>query len=327
MITDPKVTRRERLLLSKWLKQNEGVTIVAPFFFHLLNDNSTMQLQQANRRNVKIKMGLQAPSGGGKTRSALLIAYGLCNSWDKIGVIDTENRSSELYSDLGNYQVLSLTAPFSPERYSQAIDICIAAGIEVIIIDSISHEWEGLGGILHDHAQMQGNSFTNWSKLTPRHDGFVQKMLQVDAHIIATMRTKQDYVLSEKNGKMVPEKVGLKSIQRDTTEYEFTLVLDLNMNHRAKASKDRTMLFADKPEFIPTAETGKLILEWCKQPLEDEKLAMEIATVRHKIKYCASLPALTKIYNDYPNCQQALLSEFTKRRQEITTTLNNKEQQ
>ena len=285
-----------------------------------------MQLQQANRRRVKIKMGLQAPSGGGKTKSALLIAYGLCDKWEKIAVIDTENRSSELYSDLGNYQVLPLTAPFSPERYSQAIDICLAAGIEVIIIDSISHEWESLGGILHDHAQMQGNSFTNWSKLTPRHDAFIQKVLQADAHIIATMRSKQDYVLSEKNGKMVPEKVGLKPIQRDTTEYEFTLVLDINMNHRAKASKDRTMLFADKPEFVPTVETGKQILNWCNPIVEDEKLSMKLATVRHKIKYCASLPALTKIYNDYPDCQQALLSEFTKRRQEMTAAMNNRQQ-
>ena len=86
------------------------------------------------------------------------------------------------------------------------------------------------------------------------------------------------------------------------------------------------MLFADKPEFVPTVETGKQILNWCNPIVEDEKLSMKLATVRHKIKYCASLPALTKIYNDYPDCQQALLSEFTKRRQEMTAAMNNRQQ-
>ena len=82
--------------------------------------------------------------------------------------------------------------------------------MEVIIIDSISHEWEGSGGILDIHAGMAGNSFTNWGKLTPRHNAFIQTILQTNKHIIGTIRSKQDYVLNEKNGKQVPEKVGLK---------------------------------------------------------------------------------------------------------------------
>src|SRR5690242_7927040 len=105
-----------------------------------------MQLQQASRKNAKIKMALQGPSGSGKTYGALLIAFGLYNDWKKIAVIDTENHSSELYAHLGSYQVLHLSSPFSPERYIQAIRTCEKVGMEVIIIDSISHEWEGIGG-------------------------------------------------------------------------------------------------------------------------------------------------------------------------------------
>src|SRR5213075_24314 len=108
-----------------------------------------------------------------------------------------------------------------------------------------SHEWEGIGGILETHGNMMGNSYTNWSKLTPRHNSFVQHILQSPAHVIGTIRAKQDYVLSEKNGKQVPEKVGLKGVTRDGMDYEFTLVFDIDIKHNASASKDRTGLFMD----------------------------------------------------------------------------------
>ena len=112
--------------------------------------------------------------------------------------------------------------------------------MEVIIIDSISQCWDNL---LEYHANLQGNSFTNWQKITPRMNAFMQKILQSPSHVICTMRCKQDYVLSEKNGKMIPEKVGLKAVMRDGIDYEFTIVLDINMKHQAIASKDRTSLF------------------------------------------------------------------------------------
>ena len=169
-----------------------------------------MQIQKAERKKVKIKLGLQGPSGSGKTYSALLLAYGLTGDWNKITVIDTENHSASLYAHLGDYNVLHLSAPYTPESYIEAIRYCITEGMEVILLDSISHEWEGSGGILDTHSKMTGNSFTAWAKLTPRHNAFVQEVLQSPAHILATIRSKQDYVLVDKNGKMIPEKVGLK---------------------------------------------------------------------------------------------------------------------
>jgi hypothetical protein len=245
-----------------------------------------MKLQQAERKQAKIKLGIQGPSGSGKTYSALLLAYGMINDWSKIAVIDTENHSADLYAHLGNFNVLVLEKPYAPERYIEAIEICEKAGVGVIVLDSVSHEWEGSGGILDIHSLMIGNSFTNWSKVTPRHNDFVQKILQSPCHVIATIRSKQDYVLSEKNGKMVPEKVGLKGVTREGMDYEFTLVFDLDIKHQGIASKDRTNLFMDKPSFLITPETGQTIANWCNagKSLQDIKTDVQQATTVDQLR-------------------------------------------
>jgi len=268
-----------------------------------------MQLQTAQRKRAKIKMGLQGPSGSGKTYSSLLIAYGLCNDWGKIAVIDTENHSADLYAHLGEYNTIALSAPFAPEKYIQAIELCENAGMEVIIIDSITHEWENL---LDYHSSLQGNSFTNWGKITPRHNDFVQRILQSTCHIISTIRTKQDYVLSEKNGKMVPEKVGLKSVQRDGVEYEMTLVFDLDMKNHATASKDRTGLFFGKPEQKLSIDTGKRIFEWC-----DKGEPITVDDVSKRIGDVSSIQELIALYHQFPQFQEALKAEFEHRKREI----------
>lgn len=274
-----------------------------------------MELQIAKRKQAKIKLGIQGCSGSGKTMSSLLIAFGLCSDWNKIAVIDTENYSASLYAHLGGFKVLNIAAPFSPEKYAEAIHLCESAGIDVIIVDSISHEWEGTRGILDIHSNMQGNSFTNWSKLTPRHNAFVQAILQSPCHIIGTVRTKQDYVLSEKNGKQVPEKVGLKGVTREGMDYEFTIVLDVNIKHLASASKDRTGLFMDKPEFRISTITGEQILAWCNEgvPPEPEEDFFSI-----RINGCKSIEELTSLYYANPNKKEAYRGIFAKRKGELT---------
>ena len=163
-----------------------------------------MELRLSERKKAKIKIALQGSAGSGKTYSSLLIAKGLTDgNFSKVAIIDTENGSADLYAHLGNYNVMTMDSPYSPEKYIEAISICESAGIQVIIIDSISHCWDYL---LDVHSNMPGNSFTNWGKITPRQNTFVNKILQSNAHIIATMRVKQDYVLNQKNGKFVPEK-------------------------------------------------------------------------------------------------------------------------
>ena len=219
-----------------------------------------LKLRVSSKKQAKIKLALQGCAGSGKTYSALLLAYGLTNDWTKIAIIDSENGSADLYAHLGNYNVLPLQDNFTPETYIEAVKVCEDAKMEVIIIDSISQCWDNL---LEYHANLQGNSFTNWQKITPRMNAFMQKILQSPSHVICTMRCKQDYVLNEKNGKMIPEKVGLKAVMRDGIDYEFTIVLDINMKHQAIASKDRTSLFMGKPDFTITPTTGQIILDWC----------------------------------------------------------------
>ena len=275
-----------------------------------------MELRNAERKQAKIKMGLQAPSGAGKTYSALLLAYGLINDWSRIAIIDTENHSADLYAHLGNYQVLALEQPYSPERYIKAIEVCEQAGMDVIILDSISHEWEGLGGILDIHGAMMGNSFTNWSKITPRHNAFVQKILQSKSHIIATIRSKQDYVLSEKNGKMVPEKIGLKGVTREGLDYEFTIVLELDLKHQATATKDRTGLFMDKPSFIIATDTGMQILKWCND-------GTALDEILHRIKNASSVEELREIYHSYPEYRKKIETLAIARKEELSAQIIN----
>lgn len=249
-----------------------------------------MEIRKSERKKAKIKLALQGSAGSGKTYSSLLLAKGLAEgNFNKIAIIDTENKSADLYAHLGDYNVLSLTPPFTPDKYVKAIEVCEKANIEVIIIDSISHCWEYL---LDYHSKMSGNSFTNWAKIKPLERVFLNKILQSPSHIIATMRTKQDYVLQQKDGKYIPEKVGLKSISRDGTDYEFTLVFDIDIKHFASSSKDRTGLFMEKSEFMINPATGKKILDWCNN-------GTSLNQVRNQIKKCVDIEQLRSLYKKY----------------------------
>lgn len=260
-------------------------------------------LRKATRQKTKLRLGLSAVSGGGKTVSALRMAYGITGNWDKIAIIDTENGSADLYANhklkdgflIGEFNTLPLSAPFTPEKYVEAIKDCEAAGMEVIIVDSITHEWEY---ILEEHGAMQGNSFTNWAKFTPRHNNFIQAMLQSQAHIITTVRRKQDYALSTNDkGKITPEKVGTKEITRDGFEYELTLNLELDVRHYATVLKDRTGLFDGKPSFMITEATGTMIKDWCDNGLDVEA---EVKASIAKLEMCDSVEELKTLKSMLP---------------------------
>ena len=244
-------------------------------------------IRKAQRKKAKIRLGIAAPSGAGKTYTSLLIAYGLCGDWDKVVIIDSENGSGDLYEHLGGYSVLPLTAPFSPEKYIAAIKACEDAGMEVVIIDSITHEWEY---ILAEHSKMTGNSFTNWANFTPRHDAFIQCILQSKCHVICTVRKKTEYALTERNGKITPQKMGMKDVTRDNFDYELTTYFEMDVNHYATCSKDRTGLFpiAGIP-FTPTTETGKQILDWCESGVD------ELGNALGNLKGCTSVDDLTML--------------------------------
>jgi hypothetical protein len=202
------------------------------------------------------------------------MAKGLIGSWDKIAVIDTENGSASLYSHLGDFNTIDLQPPYTPERYNEAIDACISGGIECIIIDSSSHEWSGTGGCIEINEKLaqskfKGNTWSAWSQTTPRHDSFVNKVLQAPVHIITCTRSKMETVMTD--DKKV-KKLGMKDIQREGWEYELTVSLNIDRDtHMAMASKDRTNLFEGKDPFVITEKTGKAILKWCETGVEAVK--------------------------------------------------------
>ena len=275
-----------------------------------------MKLQKAERHQVKLRIGLSGPSGFGKTYSALLLAYGITNDWNKIAIIDTENKSASLYSHLGDLNVLSLEEPYSPERYLKAIKLCEESDVELIIIDSISQEWQGKGGCLEIHEQL-GGRFNDWAKVTPRHNAFIDAIVQSKCHIITTTRRKVDYSLDQdSNGKTKVMKLGMKEITREGFEYELTVNFELlNDKHLVSASKDRTGLFMGKPEFIINSATGKKLINWCNQGISVDK-------IKEQINSCETLEDLKKIYNQYPNLSKELYPVVISRKEVIDVVSN-----
>ena len=270
-----------------------------------------MKLQKAQRNQVKLRLGLSGASGFGKSYSALLLAYGITNDWTKIAIIDTENNSASLYSHLGDFNVLSLNEPYAPERYIQAIEVCEKEEIEVVIIDSITHEWSGKGGCLELHEQL-GGRFQDWAKITPRHQAFIDKILNSNCHVITTVRRKTDYSLDKDgNGKTKVMKLGTKEITRDGFEYELTVNFELiNDNHLVTASKDRTGLFSGKPEFVINSSTGKKLIEWCN-------LGISVEIAMSEINACENLEGLKHVYSKYPSLQKQIHNAIMNRKNQI----------
>lgn len=288
------------------------------------------QLRKATRQKTKLRLGLSAVSGGGKTVSALRLAYGITGDWNKIAVIDTENGSADLYANhilkdgflIGEFNTLPLSAPYSPERYIQAVKDCEAAGMEVIIIDSISHEWDGAGGCLQIQEAL-GGKYQDWAKVTPRHQNFINSILQSTCHIITTVRRKQDYeMVKDGSGKVKVEKAGLKEVTREGFEYELTLNLELDMRHNAKALKDRTGLFDGQPEFMITEATGKIIKQWCESGIEPIHDEIDFMAWEDSINACNNTADLMKLYNSNKEVTEnnaAVKKMFTVRRKNLET--------
>jgi hypothetical protein len=235
-----------------------------------------MEIKKATRKTTKLRLGLSGASGFGKTYSALLLAKGMVEDTEKIAVIDTENGSASLYSHLFDFNVIELQAPYSPERYIEAIKTCERAGMEVIIIDSITHEWDGSGGCLEEYEKL-GGRYQDWAKITPRHRAFIDAILQSKCHVITTVRRKQDYdMVKGDKGKLEVQKVGTKEVTREGFEYEVTINFELiNDKHLAKASKDRTGLYMGRPEFTISEATGKELKKWCETGVDEAKQARE----------------------------------------------------
>ncbi|WP_028616755.1 ATP-binding protein [Pseudomonas canadensis] len=280
--------------------------------------------KKAERKQAKLRLALAGPSGSGKTYSALLLAQGLGG---RIAVIDTEHGSASLYADIADFDTLELHAPYSPERYVDAITAAEQAGYSVLIIDSYSHEWTGSGGCLESneklaHQKFKGNTWAAWNETTPRHRRLTDKILTSSLHIICTMRSKTETVQGE--GKKIL-KLGMKSEQRDGTDYEFTVVLDLTHDgHTAMASKDRTKLF-EEPELI-TEETGRRLLAWLNSGVSPEERAKEllvdaladIATAKDMASLQSAFNAAKAIALGFDDLVQQVVAAKDKRKNELS---------
>lgn len=221
--------------------------------------------KKASRQQQRVKIGIAGPSGAGKTMGALALAHQLASSPDKVAVLDTENGSASLYADRYAFDVIEVRPPYLSQKFLDGIQAAVEGGYEVLVIDSISHQWDGDGGILQRKEETDargGNHFSNWAPFTKEHNAFRAALLNAPIHLICTMRSKQAYQMEENGKKSTPKKLGLQPIQREGMEYEFTLTFDVQMDHKASASKDRTTIFADKLTDLTDPKTGKALLAW-----------------------------------------------------------------
>jgi len=226
-----------------------------------------MKFTDCENSGFYLRVALCGPPGSGKSYSALALATEL--GFDKIGVIDTENRSARRYArSFGKrFQSLEL-ATFSPRDYIEAIRVAEAGGIEVLIIDSLSHAWAGKGGILEQvdasARRERGNSFAGWRTATPEHNRLVEALIQCRMHLIVTMRVKVEWVLEkdEKTGKNVPRKVGMAPVQREGLEYEFDVVGDIDDRHDLVITKSRCPALSDAVISKPGKETAQILRAW-----------------------------------------------------------------
>lgn len=233
------------------------------------------EIRRATRAKVKGRLGWCGASGSGKTPSALLFSFGMTGEWEKVGMIDTEGGRGELYAgdhvgqtDIGQYQYIRFDPPFDPNRYIAAIGMMeqTVGPDGVIIIDSLSHAWEGSGGMIEQKdklaASSSDNDFTAWRKITPMHNALVDKILRCQCHIICNIRAKTEYSLEkDERGKTHPVKIGMKPIFREGLDYEMTLYFDINAEHISNASKDNSHIFDQNPVLI-TPNHGQQFLAW-----------------------------------------------------------------
>jgi hypothetical protein len=236
-----------------------------------VGDNKTKRSSKmfvhAVKQEAKLRLAIAGPSGSGKTFTGLSIAQALANG-GKIAVVDTEHGSASKYADLFSFDVQEMDAPFHPDRFVSAIKEAQQAGYKVIVLDSLSHAWNGSGGLLEIIDQIAArsnsrNTFAAWKEGTPIQNRLIDAMLQSDIHIIATMRQKQDYVLeADERGKQKPVKVGLAAVQREGFEYEFDVVMNMDIDNQGVIVKTRCPALAGGVFRKPGKDVADILSEW-----------------------------------------------------------------
>lgn len=226
----------------------------------------TNPFQKATKKESLLRMAITGPSGGGKTYTALTIGAALIPS-AKVALIDTERGSASKYADQFSFDVLELD-DFRPAVYVRAIEAAQANGYNVLIIDSLSHAWFAQGGVLSivdDEAarSKSGNTFLAWRKGTEVQNQLVDAILASKMHVIATMRSKTEYVIeTDSRGKQVPRKIGLAPVQRDGVEYEFDVVAEMDITNTMLVQKSRCPALTNAVIERPGADVAATLRAW-----------------------------------------------------------------
>ena len=224
--------------------------------------------------NVKLRIAVMGMSFTGKTYSSLLLARGIVGEQGKIAVIDCEGGQADIYKDVTPFKSMKMMPPYTPERFIEYIQAAESEGFDAVIVDTISHEWAGEGGLIEAHDEIakassnRMSSFSSWSEITPRHNALFNAILRSKIHVICTMRMKSATCIDVVDGRNVPVKIGLAPVQRDNCEYEFSIILEMDPSHTATVKKDRTgdginhVLGDTGTIFKPSVQTGKELRNW-----------------------------------------------------------------
>ena len=221
--------------------------------------------QKATKEAAKLRLAISGPSGSGKTYTSLLIAQELGS---KIAYIDTEHGSASKYADLFQFDVINMEAPYHPDKFVEYIKMAEQHGYDIIIVDSLSHAWNGKGGVLEIVDEVlarkkTSNSMVGWKEATPIHQNLIENIVSSGIHIIATMRSKQEYVIEkDSKGKTQINKKGLAPIQRDGMEYEFDVWIEMDMDNKGLVQKSRCPEIAGKVYPKPGKEVANTLLQW-----------------------------------------------------------------
>jgi hypothetical protein len=214
---------------------------------------------KATKRQAKLRMGLMGPSNSGKTWMALTTA----NAIGKTAVIDTESGSASKYADKFQFDTLSLT-DHHPDKYIAAIEAAEQAGYDVVVIDSLTHAWDATKALVDAEViRTKGNSFQIWGKMGQHYNSLMKRIVASKIHVIATMRSKTEYVIEENDrGKKVPRKIGTAPQVREGAEYEFDVVLELDHEHHVWTVKSRCSDLDGKTWTKPGREIADSLMGW-----------------------------------------------------------------
>ncbi len=234
-----------------------------------------MSFKPAKNYERKLCMALVGPPKSGKSFTALSIACALAGEGGKVAVIDTENASVAKYAELFPPFDVSELERFNPDDYVREIEDAERSGYDVLIIDSLSHAWNGPGGLLEYKDQVAKrpgqNSYTAWSEASPKHTRLMHAITHANMHVIVTMRTKIEYLIEQDvNGKMKPVKVGLAPVQRDETEYEFDIMGMMDKAHNLSIDDSRCPELDNQVITKPDAKVAEMLKAWLSGEPEPE---------------------------------------------------------